>query len=126
MKTFQDFINLKETSTFDVGNSNLNSNDESAFTSAMQAFEVIMSKDSEVAVNFLNRMSEVFPEIKAILQQHGLDSFKGGDFKNRSSSGKGRRVISKGLGDVSTDDVKNKNVDVVAANSADSYNNPVG
>lgn len=133
MKTFQDYVSLQELAAYDVGSnilgkSSLDANSEKALTAAMQAFEVIMSKNSQAAAQFLNRMSEVMPEIKAILQQHGLDSFKDGNFKANMRKGatKGRRVISKGLADVSPDDVKNHGTDVLATNSADSFHNPIG
>ena len=133
MKTFHDYLSLKELAAYDVGtnvlgHASLDSSAEAALTAAMQAFEIIMSNNSQAAANFLNRMSEVMPELKAILQQHGLDSFKDGNFKTdmRKAAGKGRKVISKGLADVSPDDVKNHGVDVVASNSADSFHNPMG
>lgn len=133
MKTFQDYVSLKELAAYDVGTnvlgkSSLDANSEKALTAAMQAFEIVMSKNSQAAAQFLNRMSEVMPEIKAILQQHGLDSFKDGNFKTdmRKGATKGRRVISKGLADVSPDDVKNHGTDVLATNSADSFHNPIG
>lgn len=133
MKTFQDYLSLKELAAYDIGTnmlgkSSLDADSEKALTAAMQAFEIVMSKNSQAAAQFLNRMSEVMPEIKTILQQHGLDSFKDGNFtKNmRRAATKGRRVVSKGLADVSTDDVKNHGTDVLATNSADSFHNPIG
>jgi hypothetical protein len=130
MKTFQDYISLKELATYNVDDnfddSNQSSSDpnsEKAFSAAMQAFEMVMSKNSKAASQFLNHMSELMPEIKSILQQHGLDSFKDGNFKNNS---KNRKLISKGLADVSPDDVKDHDVDVLATNSADSFHNPIG
>jgi len=133
MKTFHDYVSLKELAAYDVGTnvlgkSSLDANSEKALTAAIQAFEVVMSKNSQAAAQFLNRMSEVMPEIKAILQQHGLDSFKDGNFKGdmRKAATKGRRVISKGLADVSPEDVKDHGTDVLATNSADSFHNPIG
>lgn len=133
IKTFQDYVVLKELSAYDVGTnilgkSNLDTDSEKALTAAMQAFEIIMSKNSQMAAQFLNRMSEVMPEIKSVLQQHGLDSFKDASFKTnmRKAATKGRKYISKGLADVSPDDVKNHGTDVLATNSADSFHNPIG
>ena len=133
MKTFQDYLSLKELAAYDVGTnvlgkSSLDVDSEKALTAAIQAFDIVMSKNSQAAVRFLNQMSEVMPEIKTILQQHGLDSFKDGNFKMdmRKAATKGRRVISKGLADVSPDDVKNHGTDVLATNSADSFHNPIG
>lgn len=133
MKTFHDYVNLKELAAYDIGHSilgknSLDSESETALTAAFQAFEIVMSKNSQAAAQFLNRMSEVMPEIKSVLQQHGLDSFQDGDFRNniRRGASKGRRFISKGLGDLSTDDVKDGNTDVLAMNSSDSFHNPIG
>jgi len=133
MKTFNDYVSLKELAAYDVGTnmlgkSSLDADSEKALTAAIQAFEIVMSKNSQAAAQFLNRMSEVMPELKSILQQHGLDSFKDGNFKRdmRKAATKGRRVISKGLADVSPDDVKNHGTDVLATNSADSFHNPIG
>lgn len=122
MKTFQDYISLKEFNDDNDDQSSFDSNSEKAFLAATQAFEMVMSKNSKAASQFLNHMSEVMPEIKSILQQHGLDSFKDGNFKNSRN----RKLVSKGLADVSPDDVKNHDVDVLATNSADSFHNPIG
>jgi hypothetical protein len=133
IKTFQDYVSLKELAAYDIGTdilgkSSLDDDSQKALTAAIQAFEIIMSKNSQVAVQFLNRMSEVMPEIKSVLQQHGLDSFKDAKFKTdvRRGAGKGRRYVAKGLADVSPDDVKNHGTDVLATNSADSFHNPIG
>lgn len=132
MKTFNDYVNLKELSAYDVGSSvlgrtSLDDNSEKAITAAMQAFEIIMSKNSTAAVQFLNRMTTAMPELHAILQQHGLDSFRDSDFKAamRKGATKGRRFVTKGLGDVSTNDVKD-GADVLTTPAADSYHNPMG
>lgn len=131
MKTFSDYVNLQEIAAYDVGTNilgrtSLDDDSEKAITAAIQAFEIIMSKNSSAAVQFLNRMTTTMPELHAILQQHGLDSFRDGDFKTamRKAATKGRRVISKGLGDVHPDDAKNS--DVVATPVADSFHNPIG
>lgn len=132
MQTFNDYVNLKEISAYDVGTgilgrSSLDASSEKAITAAMQAFEIIMSKNSSAAVQFLNRMTTTMPELHAILQQNGLDSFRDGDFKTAMKKGatKGRRIVTKGLGDVSPSDV-NGDADVVATPVADSYHNPIG
>jgi len=132
MKTFNDYIALKEISAYDVGTSvlgraSLDQNSEQALTAAMQAFEVIMSKNSSAAVQFLNRMTATMPELNAILQQHGLDSFQDSDFKNAMKKGatKGRRVVTKGLGNLSQDDM-NDDADILATPEADSFHNPIG
>lgn len=132
MRTFMNYVSLKELAAYDVGtnmlgHANLDANSEKALTAAMQAFEIIMSKNSQAAIQFLNRMSDVMPEIKTVLQQHGLDSFKDGDFKAnmRRAATKGRKFITKGLGDVNTADANRHGVDVIASNSADSYHNPL-
>lgn len=132
MKTFNDYVTLQEISAYDVGTSvlgrtSLDDSSEKAITAAMQAFEVIMSKNSSSATQFLNRMTTTMPELQAILQQHGLDSFRDSDFRSAMKKGatKGRRVITKGLGDVGPDDVKS-GADVVATPAADSYHNPIG
>ncbi len=123
MKTFNDYVNLQELAAYDVGASvlgrvSLDADSETALTAAMQAFEIIMAKNSSVAVQFLNRMSQTNPEIKAILQQHGLDSFRDSDFKNsmRKGAGKGRNFIKKGLGDTLASDDDN----VISSNIPDS------
>ena len=133
MKTFQDYVSFQELAAYDVGTnllgtSSLDDNSEKALTAAIQAFEIVMSKNSQAAAQFLNHMSEVMPEIKTILQQYGLDSFKDGNFKAnmKKAATKGRKVISKGFADVSPDDVKNHGVDVLATNSSDSFHNPIG
>ena len=131
MLTFQDFISFKETSAYNLGNSvlgqaTLDPNSEKSITAAMQAFEIVMSYNSNAAITFLNHMSEIMPEIKTVLQQHGLDNFKGGDFKSqmKRAAQKGKRVV-KGLADVTPDDVKD-GADVIAGNSSDSFHNPIG
>lgn len=132
MQTFNDYVNFKEISAYDVGTSilgqsNLNDSDEKAISAAMQAFEIIMSKNPSAAVQFLNRMVTMIPELKAILQKHGLNDFRDEDFKMDMKKGatKGRRVVTKELGNVGTDDI-NSDADVVATPVADSYHNPIG
>lgn len=119
MRTFQEFITLKE------DYSDNNSPDylsEKALAAAQQAFEMVLSNKSSAAIDFLNHMSEILPEIKTVLQQHGLDKFEDGDFK---SGMKSKKRIVKGLADVSPDDVKD-GADVIAGNSSDSFHNPLG
>jgi hypothetical protein len=129
MKTFQQYMELAayDVGTSVLGRTNLDANSEAALTAAFQAFELIMAKNPGAAGTFLNRMTEAMPELKAILQQHGLDSFRDSSFRTdmRRGAAKGRKVVSKGLADVSADDV-NGGADVVAANSADSFHNPLG
>jgi len=122
MKTFQQYISLKENDAADTASSG---DSDKAHDAAMQAFEIVLAKNSKAATSFLNDISEVVPEVKTILQQHGLDSFKSFNSSDRSKRNK-RRIVSKGLADVSTDDVKDQGVDVIAANSADSFHNPIG
>ncbi len=123
MKTFLGYLSLKEMEGGVEVGGDLDSNSSKSYSAAMQAFEIIMSSGhSKPAINFLNQMSEIVPEIKPVLQQYGLDSFKDGDFKG---SGKKGKIISKGLADVSAQDA-NSHDDVVATNSADSYHNPLG
>lgn len=131
MLTFQEFISFQENSAYNLGNSvlgqsTLDPNSEKSIAAAMQAFEIVMSNNSSAAITFLNHMSEIMPEIKTVLQQHGLDSFKDGNFKSsmKRAANKGKRVI-KGLGDVSPDDM-NGGGDVIAGNSSDSFHNPIG
>jgi hypothetical protein len=131
MKTFQDYCDLKELAAYDVGTSilgrsSLQQGQEKAMTAALQAFEMIMAKNSSAAVSWLNRMAQAMPEVKTVLQQHGLDSFKDVSQDMRAAARKGRRVVSKGLADVGPDDVKNPGVDVIAASVADSHHNPLG
>lgn len=132
MKTFQDYINFKEISAYDIGTSvmgrtTLDDDSEKALTAAFQAFEIIMAKNSQAAIQLLLRY-ERWPEIQELLRQHGLDSFQDLNFRSdmRKGAGKGRKYISKGLGDVTPDDVKSSDVDVIAANAADSFHNPIG
>lgn len=132
MKTFQDYVSLRELAAYDVGTSvlgrqSLDAGSEKAMTAAMQAFDIIMSKNPGAVSQFLNRMSDVMPELKAILQQHGLDSFRDSSFKTnmRKAGRKGQRIISKGLADVGPEDAKS-GMDVVATPSADSFHNPMG
>jgi len=121
MKTFQQYISLKENDAADTASG---ADSDKAHDAAMQAFEIVLTKNSKAAARFLNDIAEVQPEIKTILQQHGLDSFK--DFKSSDRSKRNKKgIISKGLGDVSTDDVKD-GADVIAANSSDSFHNPIG
>lgn len=127
MKTFSDYINLQELAAYDVGSkilgrASLDDDSEKALTAAIQAFEVIMSKNSSQAIGFLNHMTTSMPELKAILQQHGLESFRDSDFKNdmRKGATKGRRIVSKGLADVSPSDMQNGD-DVVATPVSDTY-----
>lgn len=130
MLTFQEFISFQENFASNSGNNVLgqstnDSNTEKSIAAAKQAFEIVMTNNSSAAITFLNHMSEIMPEIKTVLQQHGLDEFKDGNFKSSMKrTGKGKRVI-KGLGDVSPDDIKD-GADVIAGNSSDSFHNPIG
>ena len=131
MKTFQDYCDLQESAAYDVGSNLLGANSlpagqQTALTAAMQAFEMVLSRSPAVAVNWLNRLAESMPELKTVLQQHGLDSFRAVQHDARDAARKGRRVVSKGLAEVSPEDAKNAGVDVVAAPSADSHHNPLG
>lgn len=132
MKRFKDYVDLKELAAYDVGasllgKSSLDSDSEAALTAAMEAFEMIMSRNSQEAARWLNGMAQKMPDLKEILDKHGLASFTDSDFKSdmRRGATKGRKFISKGLADVSADDVKDYGTDVLATNSADSFHNPV-
>lgn len=125
MKTFDDYVKFQEIAAYDVGTSvlgrtSLDDHAESALKAAMQAFEIIMSKNSSAAVQFLNRMTESMPELKAVLQQAGLDSFRDADFRShmKRAATKGRKVVTKGLGDFNSNDMQNSG-DVVTPPSAD-------
>lgn len=122
MKTFRAYVSLKEN---DAAETASGADSDKAHAAAMQAFEIVMSKNSKAASRFLNDIAEVMPEIKTILQQHGLDSFKSVDSSHAKKRNK-HKIVSKGLADVSSDDVKDHGVDVVATNSADSFHNPIG
>lgn len=122
MKTFTDYLALKETSAFDVGagilgKQSLDGPAEGAITAAIQAFEIIMSKNSTAAIQFLNRMSSI-PEVNDVLRNNNLKDFKDSDFKRnmRRGANKGFKAIQ-GLGDVSSDGEE------IAQNTADSYYN---
>ena len=123
MIKFNDYVNLRELAAYDVGadllgKTSLDAESQTALTAALQAFEVIMSRNSSTAAQFLNRMSQSIPEIKAILQQHGMDSFKDSDFRNsmRRAASKGNKFLTKGLGEISPSDT---NDDIVMPNSSD-------
>ena len=125
MLTFQEFISFQENSDNNVlGQSTLDPNSEKTITAAIQAFKMVMTNNSSAAITFLNHMSEIMPEIKTVLQQHGLDNFKDGNFKSHMKNNSKKRIV-KGLGDVSADDVKD-GADVIAGNSSDSFHNPIG
>ena len=117
MKTFQDYLNENDNEASSSGS-------DDAYNAAIQAFEIVMSKNSKAAVNFLNDISSTLPEIKTILQKYGLDSFKSVNPVYERKNG--RKITHKGLGDFSTHDVNDRNVDVIATNAADSYQNPIG
>jgi phage FluMu protein gp41 len=132
MKTFQEYVQLQELTGYKLGTelmgkSSLDSDMEQALSGAMQAFEVILYKRSSAAIQFLNRMSQSVPEIQGILTRHNLDSFKDKDFARdaKFAARKGSKIIARGLGNVSPEDVASHN-DVVVGSGADSYHNPIG
>ena len=79
-------------------------------------------KNSKYAINFLNDISYSLPEIKTILQQYGLDSFKSIDSSYEMKGNK--RIVHRGLGEISPQDHHDRNADVIATNASDSYQNP--
>jgi hypothetical protein len=130
MSAFSEFVKLKELAAYDVGKNilgrmSLDSHSEDALSAALQAFEIIMSKNSTAAIQFLHRMATSIPELQGILSQHNFDSFRDSDFRTdmRRAATRGKKVVLKGLGDMSAADTDD---DVIANNSSDSYHNPMG
>lgn len=131
MKTFNDYVNLRELAAYDVGTdllgqSSLDNKSKDAISTALKAFMLVLADNTAVALNFLQRNSQGNPEMEELLaqlNQYDVDSFKDPAFKMgvKKAAMKGGRYISKGLGDVSPMDGNN----VIAPNSADSYHNPL-
>lgn len=126
MKTFNDYVSLKEIAAYGVGTdllgrSTLDDKSQAAITAALQAFEIILSQDSSGAAQFLNRHSAI-PEIQQIMRNHNLDSFKDSDFKRdaKRAAMKGKRFISGGV-----DLGKNDTDDVVTTPDADANSSPL-
>jgi hypothetical protein len=131
MKTFQDYLQLKESTAMDIGTSimgksSLGQDAKGALLAAMEVFEVLLSRKSSKVISWLNQQAQADPQIQQILDKYNISSFKDGDFASdvRRAATRGRRTISKGLGDnlCQEDD----DADVVSPNPADSFHNPIG
>lgn len=125
MKTFQEYVQLKEYDEDSIESekdTSLNSQDsmDHSLSGAIEAFKIVLTKRKEHALNFLNKMSESMPEVRSVLGQHRLDNTDNLNSKKNSS-----KIISKGLGNVSPEDLLGGD-DVVAANIADTFHNPLG
>lgn len=110
MKSFQDYLTIKELAVYDasnnaIGNSVLDPGAKDHFTAAIKAFEIILSKNSPAALNFIKDMAKKMPEVAKHLKHSGILH------KNHHD---------RGFGDMNSD------ADVVAGNAADSYENPIG
>jgi hypothetical protein len=123
MIKFNDYLNLQELAAYQVGSdlmgkTSLDDASQKAITVAFQAFEAIMAHHSSEASSFLNRMSMVIPEVKTLMQNNGIESFKDSDFKGdmRRAAMKGSKFLEKGLGDVTPQDASQ---DVIAKNIPD-------
>jgi hypothetical protein len=132
MKSFQDYVSLKELAAYDVGmdvlgRTTLDKKSEDAISAALKAFMLILSDNTATALSFLQRNASLNPDVEKIvadLQQYDMDSFKDPNFKAnvRKAAMKGGRYISKGLGDVTAGDPGS---DTIAPNVADSFHNPL-
>jgi hypothetical protein len=123
MKTFQEYIQENQLTEYKnsvdlFGKKDVNSEKNQTLSSAIEAFKIIFSKDKKSAIHFLNKMAESIPEAKMIIDQNKLNDF------SKSHHRKNSEIITKGFGHISTQDADEENV--VAANPADSYHNPVG
>lgn len=116
MKTFKDYIAFYEESSDD--DSKLSSNDGNTFTAAVDAFEAIAARFPDKVAMFLNTYGP-----QADPSRFQPDTFKEDDLKKGSK--KSRKIVSKGLADVTTDDGADGS-DVIATNHADSFHNPIG
>jgi hypothetical protein len=131
MKTFQDYLQLKESTAMDIGTSimgksSLGQDAKGALLAAMEVFEVLLSRKSSKVISWLNQQAQADPQIQQILDKYNISSFKDGDFASdvRRAATRGRRTISKGLGDnLGQED---DDADVVSPNPADSFHNPIG
>ena len=131
MKTFNDYVNLRELAAYDVGTdilgkSSLDDKSKDAVSTALKAFMMVLNNNTMMALSFLQRQADSDPEVKSLLDQvdiNDVESFKDPAFKSgvRRAAMKGGRYISKGLGDVSPMDGNN----VIAPSSADSFHNPM-
>jgi hypothetical protein len=131
MKTFQDYLQVKESTAMDIGTSimgksSLGQDSKSALLAAMEVFEVLLARKSSKVISWLNQQAKTDPQIQQILDKYNIGSFKDTDFGSdlRRAATRGRRVISKGLGDnLGQED---DDADVVSPNPADSFHNPIG
>lgn len=123
MKTFHDYVVLRERSSYEVGDSilggtSLSGGQEGAMTSAFQAFNAIAARMPSAVVRFLNTYA---PQVDPM--QFPKGKFKESDFQSnfKSAAKRGNKFVTKGLGEVGPEDD-----DVVSPNAADSYHNPIG
>lgn len=131
MKTFQDYLQVKESTAMDIGTSimgrsSLGQDSKSALLAAMEVFEVLLARKSSKVISWLNQQAKTDPQIQQILDKYNIGSFKDSDFRSdlRRAATRGRRIISKGLGDnLGQED---DDADVVSPNPADSFHNPIG
>lgn len=108
-----------------LGRTTLDQSSQDALTAAMQAFELIISKNPSAASGFLTRMTNIMPELQAILHKYNLGSFKDTDFRDavRKGARKGSRVVNNNLGDI---DPQGDSGDVVSMPHSDNNANPIG
>jgi hypothetical protein len=127
MKTFNDYVNLKELAAYDLGTnllgkSNYNREGQDGYSKVMQAFAALLGKNPSGMINLLMTKAHSDPEAQQVLSS--IDPQDPSLRRNVGSvARKSRRIIAKGLGDVSTQDA-NGGDDTVAGNIPDSYSSP--
>ena len=129
MKTFNDYVSLKESMATDLGNSmvgsgGMNAELQGSYKVAMQAIEHLLSVNSagrNRILSTLDMMAQEDQTLQQLLRDNNMKSFSQADFRSnvKRAAQKGNRVITKGLGDVSTQDADHDNV--VAPSVADSH-----
>lgn len=114
MKTFEEYVSLKEIASYNDDKSTDNHDEHDPQTKAslnvaMEALNRIISTKPEIIISFLNQYRNE-PDIKAILVRHKMDSFQ--DIKPKNNG----NFTEKGLGDKT-----GREPEALAPNSADGY-----
>lgn len=131
MKSFQDYIGLRELAAYDVGKgllgrASLSDDSQGALAAALEAVELLLATPSgNQIIAVLNRLAPMNKELQGVLAKHGLDSFKDGGFRSdlKRAAKKGQRAIMGGLADVNPNDMEG---DLLAKPYADTNSGSMG
>lgn len=130
MKSFEDYVKLRELAAYDVGRgllgrSSLSDDSQGALAAALEAVELILASPSGTQIiAVLNRLAPLNPELQKVLAKHGLDSFKDASFRSdlKRAAKKGQKAVMGGLADVNPNDLEG---DLLAKPYADTNSGPL-